>query len=329
MASYWIVAAAIVTTAWPSSGPQGARLWLTGMGSSNAYVVCEGESRAGGLAEHAIQATDPSSASSASTPSPNAPIASDEVKPAGVTPASRVAASASPQRKDSFLLIELSQTLKAQKLKPGDRIKAKVSQDVVERGRIVVPVDAKVEGHVTEVGVRDAGNSESRLGVVFDRILLKGDREILIQAVVQAIAPPVQRRFRVSEPSQMSPSLFDYQRPGSGRSSRGREGPTVPLDASGSPYPAILQVPFAAEQSGDTRPNAAPAIRSQTTSGQSLSVGAPLGIKGLKGLGLIPGATAGTPGPVVICNRDNVKLYAGTQILLRVTGARVAPMQEK
>src|SRR5215475_10779679 len=270
MASYWIVAAAIVITAWPSRGPQRARLWLAGVGSSTAYVVCEGQSGAGGLAEHAIQATDPSSTSSASTPSPDAPIASDEAKPAGVTPASRSAASAIPQRRDSFLLIELSQTLKAKKLKPGDRIKANVSQDVVERGKIVVPVGAKVEGHVTEVGVRDAGNSESRLGVVFDRILLKKDREIVIQAVVQAIAPPVQRRLRTGEPSQMSPSLFDYQRPGSGRSSRGREGPTVPLDASGSPYPALLQVPFAGEQSGETGPNAAAAIRSQTTSGQSL-----------------------------------------------------------
>lgn len=318
MASYWIVAAAVVCTAWPSS--------------SKAYVVCQEESRAGSPAEHTVPPTDWSSSSSASNASAKARVAPETTKPAGVAP---VAVGAVPapaaQSRDSFLLIELSQTLKAKKLKPGDRIKAAVSQDVVERGRIVIPAEARVVGHVTEVAVRDQGNPESRLGVVFDKILVKGHGEIDIEAVVQAVAPPVLRRSRVDEPSQMSPSLFDNPRQSApGRSGRSRSGPTVPTDAmnSSSPLPAIYRVPFAGGQSGETNSmNASSVIRSQTAAGQSLSVGTPLGVTGLKGIGLTPGATASTPGPVLVSNRDNVKLEDGTQILLRVTSARMAHTQ--
>ena len=49
-----------------------------------------------------------------------------------------------------------------------------------------------------------------------------------------------------------------------------------------------------------------------------MSIGMPQGVTGLKGLSLTPGATANTPGPVVVSHIDNVKLEAGTQILLRV-----------
>src|SRR5438309_4348396 len=83
-----------------------------------------------------------------------------------------------PQSKSPSLLVELSNTLKAKKLKPGDKIKAEVAQDVVSHGKVIIPVETQVIGHVTEVRVLDGGNSESRLGIVFDRILLKHYHDI-------------------------------------------------------------------------------------------------------------------------------------------------------
>jgi hypothetical protein len=307
MASYWIVAAAVVCTAWPSS--------------SKAYVVNQDGTGARASAEEMIQASDPSSASSI----PAKTQASADIARPGMTAVANVpAASADEQSRDSYLLIELSQSLKAGKLKPGDRIKAEVSQDVVSHGRIIVPVETRLVGHVTEVCVRDGESAESRLGFVFDTLRLKHFNEIKIQAVVQAVAPPVQRRSRVDEPSQMPPLLDNVRQPGMGGSSRGR-GSLVPPDAMGSPTPAILQVPFAGEQSRDSRSaNGSSAIRSPAGGKQSLSVGTPQGVTGLKGLSLTPGATPSTPGPVVISKAGNVKLEAGTQILLRVMSAETA-----
>src|SRR5262249_22055675 len=264
MASYWIVVAAVVCTVGPSS--------------SKAYVVCQEENRASGAVEHVI-----ASSSSSSTSAANAQGAPEGINPAVAAPVTTgVVASAGTHSKDSFLLIELSQTLKAKKLKPGDQIKARVSQDVVERGRIVIPAQAKVVGHVTEASVRDQRNSESRLGFVFDRILVKGYPEIVIQAVVQAVASPVQRKSRMDDSSRMEPSLFDNPRqPLESRASRARSGALVPPDAMGSsPLPAITQVPFlGASPSRESRAaDAANAIRAQTAPGQSLSIGMPLGV---------------------------------------------------
>ena len=70
------------------------------------------------------------------------------------------------------MLVELSKRLNSQKLKVGDKVKAEVSQDVVSHGKVIIPVETKLIGHVTEVSARDSGHPESRLGIMFDRILL-------------------------------------------------------------------------------------------------------------------------------------------------------------
>src|SRR6516162_7887121 len=51
----------------------------------------------------------------------------------------------------SYILAEFSQPLNAKKLKPGDPIKAEVSQDVLVHGKIVIPAESTLVGHVTEV----------------------------------------------------------------------------------------------------------------------------------------------------------------------------------
>src|SRR5262245_20118449 len=51
----------------------------------------------------------------------------------------------------SYILAEFTQSLNAKKLKPGDAIKAQVSQDVLAHGKIVIPADSTLVGHVTEV----------------------------------------------------------------------------------------------------------------------------------------------------------------------------------
>src|ERR1051326_5766589 len=172
MKSYWIVAAAVVTV-WPAS----SKASMAGLDQITAD-------------EKPVQ----QAISSDSTATSQSSIQ---------TQASSSAASS--QNKGSYLLVELSKTLKSKKLKPGDKIKAEVSQDVISHGKVIIPVETEVIGHVTEVNVREGGNGESRLGIVFDRILLKHFHDVNFHAVVQAVRPPVVRKSRVDEPSQMLP----------------------------------------------------------------------------------------------------------------------------
>src|SRR5690349_15531128 len=76
---------------------------------------------------------------------------------------STLALSAQPARDDSAektvpgltpgtgVVAELSKGVNAKKVKPGDTIKASVTQDVVDRGQVAIRIGSKLVGHVVEV----------------------------------------------------------------------------------------------------------------------------------------------------------------------------------
>ena len=307
MKSYWIVTAAMVLTAWPAS--------------SNACVAGPGQI-----------ATDEKSVHQA--PSPNSSPVSES--------ATQTTSSANAQNKGSYLLVELSKTLKANKLKPGDKVKAEVSQDVISHGKVIIPAETEVIGHVTEVSARDATTAESRLGIVFDRILLKHYHDVSFQAVVQAVRPAVIRRSRVDEPSQMLPPSMvvgDLRSSNPSPNSTGRSSGTGAGRTSTTPPPSSamsestissMQTPLTIKQSPSTHAatGSAAVNLEPTASGTAMDVGTPQGVVGLKGLSLTSGASATTPGPVIISNTNNVKLESGTQILLHVLSVET-PQQTK
>src|SRR5262249_53872033 len=202
-----------------------------------------------------------------------------------------------------------------------------VTQDVVSHGKVIIPVETELVGHVTEVSVRDESNSESRLGIVFDRILLKHYHDINCQAVVQAVAPPVVKRSRVDQPSQMLPpsmmgsgvrqSTSGAMGRSSGASGSRQSGSSSAMSSSNS---VGYQAPLTLKQSPTTSVTGgtAAAQRDVAPGGKPMSIGMPQGVTGLKGLSLSTGPTASTPGPLIVSSTDNVKLESGTQILLHV-----------
>lgn len=312
MKSYWIAATIVFSIAWPSS--------------SKAYV---GQARA---EEPPVQQAPASGSSASVAETTRVQAPSESPKPATAPGTTTGAATpAATQPKTSYMLVELSKTLKAKKLKPGDKIKAEVSQDVVSHGKIIIPVETELIGHVTEVSVRDNGNPESRLGFVFDRILLKHYHEINFQAVVQAVSAPVLRKSMVDRPSQMLPpsmvvgdlrqsSPVPSGRTGSSANRGATQASTSTAMASSSSIG--FQAPLTVKQSPSTHvaSGTSAAALQPGAGGSSLSVGTPQGVTGLKGLSLSSGPTAVTPGPVIVSNTADVKLESGTQILLRVVG---------
>src|SRR5438270_6934466 len=183
MKSYWIAAAVLIVTAWPCS---------------KASAMNAQQPLADAMPQSSAPSANVTNSVQAAVIAKPAAAAAATVKP----PAAKAEA---VKPKGSYMLVELSNTLKAKKLKVGDKVKAEVSQDVVSHGKVIIPVETKLVGHVTEVSARNSTNPESRLGIVFDRILLKHFRDIDFQAVVQAVSQPVLRKSRVDEPSQMLP----------------------------------------------------------------------------------------------------------------------------
>lgn len=317
MKSYWIAATVILLTAWPLSTKA-----MTGSDQSKAEKPVQTAQSSN------PQTSQPSATVQAQSITTNATGAN------AVVPASAAAAPSAAVSKptNSYILVELSSSLKAKKLKPGDKIKAEVSQDVISHGKIIIPVETKLIGHVTEVRARDAENSESRLGIVFDRILLK-HHDINFQGVVQAVSAPVIRRSRVDEPSQMMPpAIGSASRTSGGPSFGGAVGgrgnvPSQPPPSAGpaSNGPIVTEIPSSQAQvevKQSPMTNAAAgssaAQLSIANSGHALSLGAPQGVTGIKGLGLSTSPSAETPGPVIVSASGNVKLESGTQILVHV-----------
>src|ERR1051326_3746682 len=87
-----------------------------------------------------------------------------------------------------ILRAELSKSLDAKKAKPGDEVTAKVTQDVMANGRVMVRKGSKLIGHVTEAQARTKDNPESHLGIAFDRAVLKNGQQMTLNASLQALA---------------------------------------------------------------------------------------------------------------------------------------------
>lgn len=304
MKNSWIVFAGFAVIAW----------------SGTAYAAsaqqASGDGKPGQQVQSAAHSGNPAAAAkqvgSQAAPASSQPV---EVKPKG-----------------SYMLVELSHGLKAQKLKVGDTVKAEVSQAVISHGKVVIPAETKLLGHVTEVSARDSGRTESRLGIVFDRILLTRHQQINFTGVVQSVSQAVVRRSLVDQPSQMLPPSMaggGSRSPvitGRGGSSGLPNSGGVAQSASGGSASAstiITTAPIVVKNSPSPRHESVAATLETDSSGKPLSIGTPQGVTGIKGLSLSADPSPNTPGPVIVSNTANVKLDSGTQILLHILNVEV------
>src|SRR6266850_2299796 len=190
---------------------------------------------------------------------------------------------------------ELSKSLDSKKAKSGDKVEAKTAVDLLSQGKIVIPRNTKIIGHVTDAKAHSKESPDSMVGIVFDRIAMKDGHEVPIQAAVQAIARPLQSAALANSsgadntgmPSAGSPSTAGG---GMGTSAPSRSSERVPsIPASG--------IDPSSPGSGT------PAPLGPTTQG----------VVGMKGVSLKPS----DQGTVISSETDNVHLDSGTQLILR------------
>ncbi|HET9400954.1 MAG TPA: hypothetical protein VFO34_08385, partial [Candidatus Acidoferrales bacterium] len=82
----------------------------------------------------------------------------------------------------------LNQTLDANKNKVGDTVVAHTTDDVKSNGKVVLPKNTKLVGHITEVKAKGKDDANSTLGVVFDHAEMKGGQQVPLNLGIQAIA---------------------------------------------------------------------------------------------------------------------------------------------
>src|SRR6266849_5746706 len=66
----------------------------------------------------------------------------------------------------------LNSPIDSKKCKPGDPVNAHSTEAAKSEGKTVIPKGSKLVGHVTQASARAKGESESSLGIVFDKAIL-------------------------------------------------------------------------------------------------------------------------------------------------------------
>jgi len=249
-----------------------------------------------------LMAQSPQPSSGSTTPKPQS---SPSAQPAMSATASDNAANTSRIAPGSVIPVELTKAVDARKVKPGDEVVAKVTQDLKNNaGAVIVPKNTKVIGHVTEAEARSKEQKESQLAIAFDHAVLKNGEAMQMPMSIQAIiAPPNANNASTAQPGGQPTT--SYPEPGGGS--------TAPGAPAGRPSMG------GATASGASVPQTTGGVPTMPTDAQPRQpiTGNTQGVVGIPNLKLSAAADA-TQGSVVTSEKNNVKLDDGTFLLLRV-----------
>lgn len=206
------------------------------------------------------------------------------------------------------LLAELAKSIDAKKAKSGDEVTAKLTQDLRTNGAVVIPKGSKLVGHVTEAQAKTKESAESKLGVVFDKVVLKSGQEVAFTGVIRALSAP-------AEIPAVSPGGSNMdQNAGSGGRGMGQVAmgggmsPTTPN--TGSTNSTIGSTVGTSGNAGSVG-RAAPAATNGISNDSR-------GVIGMEGVELNNTAQSS----VFSSANHNVKLDSGAQIVVQVTGSQ-------
>jgi hypothetical protein len=221
---------------------------------------------------------------------------------------------------------ELTHSLDAKSCKPGDQVTARLTEDVKSDGKVVAHKGSKLVGHVTEAQARSKDNADSKLGIVFDKAVLKSGQELSFNGAVQALAPPV--NAGLSAAGDESSSIGAAGPSGGGGARRSSGGGGGLLGGVSSTVGAATSTTTGAVGGATGTVTGATTGAVNGTTGlaggltaQGRLTSASQGAIGLQGLTLNSATAAAGQGSVVTSASRNVKLESGTQMLLKVTGS--------
>jgi hypothetical protein len=210
------------------------------------------------------------------------------------------------------LVAELETSLDSKKAKVGDRVTAHTIEALKADGKILVPKNTKLLGHITESSARSKGDPSSTLAIQFDQAVIKKGEEIPIKLMIQAIA---------AAPHYSAGTTPDLDSMPSGTAA-----------AQGSPMGASRQSPTGMSQPAPT-PTPRPDSNGSSPPYGDRNAGAPndgsegldssgrltpksRGVIGLDGVHLATDETSFEKGSLITASGKSLRLDAGVRLLL-------------
>jgi hypothetical protein len=218
----------------------------------------------------------------------------------------------SPLARGITIRASLEKSVDARKNHAGDEVLARTMENVnSKQQKIVIPKGSKLVGYVTEVRAKAKDESQSVLGIRFDRAVLKDGHEIPLQVSIQALAAADAN----VEDRGSSHLMADANENGA---------PPVPVEGAPSQFNGRDEISGADTNSTAKPVDASGNIRQATnldpvgaSSGELIS--SSHGVFGIRGLALssVPNSA---PESLIVSLSRNVHLDSGTRMILRVLG---------
>jgi hypothetical protein len=228
---------------------------------------------------------------------------------------------------------ELTAPVDSKKAKPGDPVAARTTEPTKSNGKTVIPKGSKLVGHVTQASARAKGDSESALGIVFDKAILKNGQEVPLNVAIQALASAQSGATANAGNDLSAAGGAGAYAGGSGRAAGGGAPGGVTSTAGG----AVGTVTNTAASAGNTAGGALNSTASSATNSVAASKGAvgglnaagqltstSQGVFGLQGVNLSSATAGAAQGSVITSAGKNLHLDSGTQMLLVTQAAGAA-----
>ncbi len=204
----------------------------------------------------------------------------------------------------SSVFAVLTNVLESKSATVGQELALRTVNDVVVDGEVVIPRDSKILGHVSEVLINGKDRSKSALAIVIDKAIKKDGAELPVQAIIAAVAAPKESSLS-SDPTYGMLHSNEPKMSGAGAGAASRSG----------------------ELSPSSKANATAAVGTADLKGRmdqpfSLNQDSQ-GAIGYEDLSLSWGLASPPPFTIFTSKSKNLKLEAGTQMLLRMVPPRV------
>jgi len=218
----------------------------------------------------------------------------------------------------------LATSLDAKRSKPGDDVEARTEEDVKEDGKVVMKRGTHLVGHVTQAQARASGQTQSQLGIVFDRAVLKNGQEVPVNLSIQALAAAQSVESPSTGAAEMMASnggmgtANGMTRGGGLTSGVVMTAGTTAGAATGAVMNTGTSVSTTTGSTMNTVARSTGAVGGLTSTGRLASDSS--GVFGLQGLSIDYAASSATQGSLIVSATKNVHLDSGTQMLLRMSG---------
>jgi len=203
----------------------------------------------------------------------------------------------------STVFAVLTKSIESKSATVGQELSLKTISDIVVKGELVIPKGSDLLGHIKEVAVKNKDASQSLLSVIIEKAVVTNGAEVPLQAIIAAVAAP-QDNSLDADPTYGMMHSNEPRMSGSAAGASRSGGLSASSKASSNAAVATAE------------------FKGRMDHGLLLDADSQ-GAIGYDGLSISWQLTTPPPITVFASKSKNVKLAAGTQMLLRMASPRI------